>query len=175
MRDYYDILGVSKSADESTLKKAYRDLAMKYHPDRNPDNQEAADKFKEASQAYEVLKDREKRAAYDQFGHAAFESGGAGAGGFSGFQGAGGFSDIFDDLFSEFTGGGGRSQRTSNRGSDLKYNLQVNLEEAYSGLEKTIKIKAPAKCTYCDGSGAEGGSSNIQTLYNLWRKWKSKK
>ncbi len=163
MRDYYDILGVSKSADESTLKKAYRDLAMKYHPDRNPDNQEAADKFKEASQAYEVLKDREKRAAYDQFGHAAFESGGAGAGGFSGFQGAGGFSDIFDDLFSEFTGGGGRSQRKSNRGSDLKYNLQVNLEEAYSGLEKTIKIKAPAKCTHCDGSGAEGGSSNIQT------------
>jgi len=163
MRDYYDILGVSKSADETTLKKAYRDLAMKYHPDRNPDNQEAADKFKEASQAYEVLKDREKRAAYDQFGHAAFESGGAGAGGFSGFQGAGGFSDIFDDLFSEFTGGGGRSQRTSNRGSDLKYNLQINLEEAYSGLEKTIKIKAPAKCTYCDGSGAEGGSSNIQT------------
>ena len=86
MRDYYDILGVSKSADETTLKKAYRDLAMKYHPDRNPDNQEAADKFKEASQAYEVLKDREKRAAYDQFGHAAFESGGAGAGGFSGFK-----------------------------------------------------------------------------------------
>ena len=137
MRDYYDILGVSKSADETTLKKAYRDLAMKYHPDRNPDNQEAADKFKEASQAYEVLKDREKRAAYDQFGHAAFESGGAGAGGFSGFQGAGGFSDIFDDLFSEFTGGGGRSQRTSNRGSDLKYNLQI---KKHITLQQIIKL-----------------------------------
>ena len=101
MRDYYDILGVSKNADDTTLKKAYRDLAMKYHPDRNPNNKDASDKFKEASQAYEVLKDKEKRSAYDNYGHAAFEGGAGGGSGFSGFQG-GGFSDIFDDLFSEF-------------------------------------------------------------------------
>lgn len=164
MRDYYDILGVSKDADEATLKRAYRDLAMKYHPDRNPNNKEAADKFKEASQAYEVLKDREKRSAYDNFGHSAFESGGAGNG-FSGFQ-AGGFSDIFEDLFSEFTGGGSRSQSASNRGADLKYSLQLNLEEAYTGLEKTIKIRAPAKCDDCSGTGAKGGSSNVSTCGN---------
>ena len=160
MRDYYEILGVGKDADDATLKRAYRDLAMKYHPDRNPDNQQAADKFKEASQAYEVLKDKEKRSAYDSYGHSAFE-GGAGNG-FSGFQG-GGFSDIFEDLFSEFTGGSNRRQESNNRGADLKYNLQVSLEDAYSGIEKTVKVRAPAKCTHCDGTGAEGGSSNIQT------------
>ena len=160
MRDYYEILGVDKSADETTLKKAYRDLAMKYHPDRNPDNKEAADKFKEASQAYEVLKDREKRSAYDNYGHAAFEGGGGGpSSGFSGFQG-GGFSDIFDDLFSEFTGSSRRSN-TNQRGADLKFNLTVSLPEAYSGINKTINVRAPSKCEECQGTGSSGGNASI--------------
>jgi len=159
MRDYYEILGVDKSADEGTLKKAYRNLAMKYHPDRNPDNKEAADKFKEASQAYEVLKDKEKRSAYDNYGHAAFDGSGGGNG-FSGFQG--GFSDIFDDLFSEFTGSS-RRPSTEHRGSDLKFNLTVNLSEAYSGVNKTIKIRAPSRCEHCKGTGSSGGNASIST------------
>ncbi len=165
MRDYYDILGVGKDADAASLKKAYRNLAMKYHPDRNPDNNEAADKFKEASQAYEVLKDSEKRSAYDNYGHAAFENGASGnASGFSGFQGqGGGFSDIFDDLFGEFTGSSRGRNSSNSRGADLKYNMNLTLNEAFQGLEKKIKIKAPSRCEKCDGIGAESGSSGVNT------------
>ena len=165
MRDYYEILGVSKDADNTTLKKAYRSLAMKYHPDRNPDDKKAAEKFKEASQAYDVLRDSEKRSAYDNFGHAAFENGAGGSSGFSGFQGTG-FSDIFDDLFGEFTGAN-RSQASSrSRGSDLRYNMMLSLNEAFKGLEKTIKINASARCEPCDGSGAEGGTSSVASCPN---------
>ena len=147
MRDYYDILGVSKSADESTLKKAYRDLAMKYHPIETQTIKRQLINSKKLAKLMKFWR-IEKKSCLWSIWPCSFWVWRSRSRWVSGFQGAGGFSDIFDDLFSEFTGGGGRSQRTSNRGSDLKYNLQVNLEEAYSGLEKTIKIKAPAKCTY---------------------------
>ena len=160
-RDYYEVLGVAKSASEADLKKSYRRLAMKYHPDRNPDSTEAEAKFKEAKEAYDVLSSSEKRSAYDQFGHAAFEGGmGGGAGGFSGD--AGGFGDIFGDMFGDiFGGGGGRGQR-QRRGSDLRYNLDLSLEDAVRGTEVNITVPRMSSCKTCSGSGAKKGSKPNQ-------------
>ncbi|MFT0211650.1 molecular chaperone DnaJ [Pseudomonas sp. F1_0610] len=158
-RDYYEVLGVERGATEAELKKAYRRLATKYHPDRNPDNKEAEEKFKEANEAYEILSDADKRAAYDRYGHAGVDpnmGGGAGAGGFAG----GNFSDIFGDVFSDFFGGGGRSSRNGpQRGSDLRYNIELTLEEAVRGTTQTIKIPVAVVCKSCDGSGAKKGTS----------------
>lgn len=157
--DYYDLLGVGRDADEKQLKSAYRKLAMQYHPDRNPDNPEAEQKFKEVSEAYDVLKDADKRAAYDRYGHAAFEGGmgGPGGAGAAGFD----FTDVFDDLFGDFMGRGGRGGRRrggGGRGADLRYNLEINMEDAYQG--KTIQITVPSSvaCDTCSGSGAAPGS-----------------
>ncbi len=163
--DFYTTLGVSKSASEDDLKKAYRKLAMQYHPDKNQGNAEAEKKFKSINEAYDVLKDPQKRAAYDRFGHDAFSGGmgqGAGGGGFSGFSAGGSFSDIFEDLFSEFTGrrgGAGQAQSSAARGSDLRYNLDIELEDAFKGRQKTIKVTTSAACESCDGSGAQKGST----------------
>jgi molecular chaperone DnaJ len=158
-RDYYEVLGVQRNATEAEIKKAFKKLAMKYHPDRNPDNKEAEDKFKEAREAYDVLSDAQKRAAYDQFGHAGVEGGmGGGPGGFGG--GGASFSDIFGDVFGDIFGGGGaRGGQRAYRGADLRYNLELSLEEAVAGT--TVKIRVPTfvACEECGGSGAKKGSS----------------
>ena len=154
--DYYEILGVAKSADEREIKKAYKRLAMKFHPDRNPGDKEAEAKFKEVKEAYEILTDAQKRAAYDQYGHAAFEQGGMGGGGYGGggFGGGGAdFSDIFGDVFGDIFGGG-RRQRAS-RGADLRYNMELSLEEAVRGVTKEIRIPTLEECDVCHGSGAK--------------------
>ncbi len=158
-RDYYEVLGVSKGVDTKELKRAYRKLAMKYHPDRMPDDKDAEDKFKEATEAYEVLGDEKKRQAYDQFGHAGVDGQGGGYGG-GGFGGGGGnFSDIFGDAFSDFFSGGGRgSQNGPRRGSDLRYTMELTLEEAVHGVEKQIRIPTLATCEPCDGTGAKEGT-----------------
>ena len=160
-KDYYELLGVKKTASADELKKAYRKLAMQYHPDKNPDDKTSEQKFKEINEAYDVLKDEQKRAAYDRMGHAAFEGGMGGGGGFhpgaGGFAGGFDFSDIFDEMFG---GGFGRSQsaNAAQHGNDLRYNLTITLEQAYKGLQKSIKISTLQECTDCHGSGAEKGS-----------------
>ena len=139
-RDFYDVLGINNEADEKSIKSAYRKLAMANHPDRNPDDDVAAERFREASEAYEVLKDPQKRAAYDRLGHAAFEQN-AGGGGFGGggFGGGGGFSDIFEQMFSEFSGGGNGGGQ-ARKGADLRYDLSIKLEDAFTGCTKDIQI-----------------------------------
>lgn len=163
-QDYYELLGVSKGADGDEIKKAYRKLAMKYHPDRNPDDKVAEQNFKDANEAYEVLKDDEKRAAYDRFGHAAFEQGGGGGGGFGGggFEGfGGGFSDIFEEMFGGGGGGRGRGQEQSGRGSDLRFNMEITLEEAFHGKSTEIHVPGSVACDTCHGSGATPGSQAV--------------
>ncbi|AIR70581.1 molecular chaperone DnaJ [Dickeya fangzhongdai] len=158
-QDYYEILGVAKDADEREIKKAYKRLAMKYHPDRNPGDKDAEAKFKEVKEAYEILTDAQKRAAYDQYGHAAFEQGGMGGGGGAGGFGSADFGDIFGDVFGDIFGGG-RRQRAS-RGSDLRYTMELTLEEAVRGVTKEIRIPTLQECDVCHGSGARPGSNAV--------------
>lgn len=160
-RDYYEVLGLSKGASASEIKKGYRAKAKELHPDRNADNPNAETLFKEVNEAYDVLKDEDRKAAYDRYGHAAFEGGmGGGArpgGGPGDFSSA--FSDVFDDLFGDFMGGGrGSNRNRASRGSDLRYNLRVTLEDAFSGLQKSINIPTSVECSSCNGTGAEGGA-----------------
>ncbi|MEQ5775958.1 MULTISPECIES: molecular chaperone DnaJ [unclassified Thalassospira] len=166
-QDYYELLGVSKDASAAELKSAYRKMAVKFHPDKNPGDTAAEAKFKEVSEAYDVLKDADKRAAYDRFGHAAFEQGGAGGGGpfggggFGGFGGGGGgFADVFDEIFGAM-GGGGRRGASPNRGADLRYNMAISLEDAFNGKKSEITIPGSVQCDACDGSGAESGSQPV--------------
>lgn len=153
-RDYYEVLGIAKTASDDEIKKAYRKLAMKYHPDRNPDNAEAEEKFKECAEAYEVLSDSEKRSMYDRMGHNAFE-GGMGSGGFGGGFSAEDIFSQFGDIFGGAFGGGGRGQQRARRGSDLRYVMELTLEEAVKGVKKTITFTAPAPCDACDGKGSK--------------------
>ncbi|HAF00097.1 MAG TPA: molecular chaperone DnaJ, partial [Methylophilaceae bacterium] len=159
-KDYYEVLGVNKDASEEEIKKAYRKLAMKHHPDRNPDNPKAEEQFKEAKEAYEMLSDEQKRAAYDQYGHAGVDpSMGAGAG-----AGFGGFSDAFGDIFGDIFGGaraGGGQRSNVYRGADLRYNMEISLEEAAKGTETKIRIPVQSTCETCKGSGARPGTQPV--------------
>lgn len=160
-KDFYETLGVERGASDGELKKAYRKLAMKYHPDRNPDDKKAEQAFKDVNEAYEILKDGEKRAAYDRFGHAAFEQGGAGAGG-GGFGGGGfgggGFADIFEEMFGDF-GGGRRGRAAAGNGSDLRFNMEVSLEDAFTGKQTEIRVPTSQACDDCKGTGSEGAKA----------------
>ena len=159
-RDYYEVLGLSKGASADEIKKGYRSKAKELHPDRNTSDPSAESKFKEANEAYDVLKDPERKAAYDRFGHAAFEGGMGGGGGQRQGDFSSAFSDVFDDLFGDFIGGGqrGGGRSRASRGSDLRYNLEISLEDAYSGLQKSINVPTSVQCSPCNGSGAAGGS-----------------
>ena len=155
--DFYELLGVSKGCGPEDLKKAYRKLAMQWHPDRNPGDKAAEQKFKDISEAYDVLKDEQKRAAYDRYGHAAFENGGRGPGDF-GF--AAGFADIFDEMFGDFMGAR-RGQQSATRGNDLRYNMEITLEEAFKGKQASVRVPTLIACESCSGTGAEAGSKPV--------------
>ncbi len=154
-RDYYEVLGVNRDASDEDIKKSYRKLAMKWHPDRNPDNPKAEDHFKEAKEAYEMLSDAKKRAAYDQYGHAGVDAGAAAA---AGGAGMGGFGDIFSDIFGDLFGGARQGRSNVFRGADLRYNLEITLEQAARGFETRIRIPTMAECETCHGSGAKAGT-----------------
>lgn len=157
-RDYYEVLGVSRGASAEDIKKAYRQLALKHHPDRNPGDHAAEGRFKEASEAYQVLSDADRRAQYDRYGHAAFEQGG----GFGGFDfGGAGFEDLFSDIFGDFFGGGRRGRSRARRGEDLRYDLEIAFEEAVFGTEKAIEIPRLATCTACGGLGTKDGAARV--------------
>jgi len=160
-RDFYETLGVAKNASEDEIKKSYRKLAMKYHPDRNPDSKESEEKFKEVKEAYEMLTNPEKREAYDRYGHAGVDPNMGGGGGFGG---AGGFGDAFGDIFGDIFGGGGRGRSSGPqvyRGADLRYNLEITLEQAAHGFDTTIRVPSWDKCDTCHGSGAKPGTSPV--------------
>lgn len=161
-RDYYEVLGVGRDASEDDLKKAYRKLAMQFHPDRNHGDGKAEGRFKEVSEAYEALKDPEKRAAYDRFGHAAFEGGNGGGSGGGPFGGSG-FEDIFEEMFGRFGGRNGGGRQATGRGADLRQEVQISLEEAFAGAKKTIRVPSSVQCEACTGTGAEGGSTSAST------------
>jgi molecular chaperone DnaJ len=163
-RDYYEVLSVSRTVSDGDLKSSYRKLAMQWHPDKNPGNAECEAKFKEINEAYDCLKDPQKRAAYDRYGHAAFENGGAGAGGFGGFSGdfTSTFSDIFDDLFGGMGGRRGNTRGGRERGADLRYNLEITLEEAFNGKTAQIELPTNVVCETCSGTGAKAGTQPVQ-------------
>jgi molecular chaperone DnaJ len=159
-KDYYEVLGVNRDASEEEIKKAFKKLAMKFHPDRNPDNPKAEESFKEAKEAYEILSDDQKRAAYDQYGHAGVDPSMGGGGGFGGFN-SGNFSDAFGDIFGDIFGGARNQRSNVYRGADLRYNLEISLEDAAKGTETKIRIPVQTSCETCHGSGARPGTSPV--------------